>query len=251
MGFSYGTNSFNCADSINLGLDTAMLIFIPSKLLFTVTPTCDYCIHTMSLISRPIASLPPPMCFGPKCGNYRRERRDIGSTINDHASFLRVVKENSLPLTPMAMKCMQLMDHSPETIFIVDFESVRRSQPNTPLCPTEITVRNGNSHIVISCIINEKGVTNSQFEDRLRLLGYSDDDWIKGVRKIRGHPDVGKFPRNAKTPEEIIDKLLHAGLSPNSLWIEYSTMFCLVPIVLLSMPISFLFPFQVKQMNKC
>lgn len=120
---------------------------------------------------------------------------------------------------------MQLMDHSPETIFIVDFESVRRSQPNTPLCPTEITVRNGNGHIVISSIINEKGVTNSQFEDRLRLLGYSDDDWIKGVRKIRGHPDVGKFPRNAKTPEEIIDKLLHAGLSPNSLWIEYSTMF--------------------------
>lgn len=81
MGFSYGTNSFNCADSINLGLDTAMLIFVPSKLLFTVTPTCDYCIHTMSLISRPIASLPPPMCFGPKCGNYRRERRGIGSTI--------------------------------------------------------------------------------------------------------------------------------------------------------------------------
>jgi hypothetical protein len=85
-GFFYGDQYFCCADSIGLSLETAMLIFVPKLLLFTVAPTCDYCIYVMSLISRPFASLPLPFHFGSRRGilnNVCVRRIGKGSSIID------------------------------------------------------------------------------------------------------------------------------------------------------------------------
>lgn len=139
-GFSYGHRHFACADSVSLTLDTAVLIFVPSFSRFTVAPTCNYCIHVMSLISRPFASLPLPFHFLSKHGKHKRKRTGIGSTINDHTSFLQVVEEERLRISPMADKYAEFQKSSPQRIFVVDFESVRRSQSGLPLCPIEITV---------------------------------------------------------------------------------------------------------------
>ncbi|KEF55144.1 uncharacterized protein A1O9_08797 [Exophiala aquamarina CBS 119918] len=70
-GFSFGHRHFACIDSVSLSLDTAMLIYVPSRLLFTVAPTCDYCIHLMSLISRDLANPPQPFVSHPKTANMR------------------------------------------------------------------------------------------------------------------------------------------------------------------------------------
>ena len=174
-GFSYGGQAFACADSIPLILDTIMLIFVPSLFLYTVASTCDYCIHIMSSISRYLAYPPLPMHFLPKLGKPRR-RIGIGSSIDDHASFLRVIQaEGGLTISPTAQRYADIKESAPQTIFIVDFEIVWRLQRNLPLCPTEVTVRDGNNDIIISCTINDEGVTNAQFETDLKNLGYTDD----------------------------------------------------------------------------
>jgi hypothetical protein len=69
-GFFNGDQHFCCIDSIDIPLETAMLIFVPKLLLFTVAPTCDYCLHVMSLISRPFANLPLPFHFGREEGDW-------------------------------------------------------------------------------------------------------------------------------------------------------------------------------------
>src|SRR5947207_2315062 len=133
-----------------------MLIFVPSLLLFTVVPTCDYCIHVMSLISRPYASPPLPFHFGSrgsKKSKTNHNRMGIGSSINDHTSFLRIVGEERLRIPPMAKKYAEIKESSPQRIFIVDFETVWRSQKGLRLCPIEVTVRDGEGHIIISCVI--------------------------------------------------------------------------------------------------
>src|SRR5438045_1324321 len=90
-GFSYGDHHFQCADSVPLGLETAMLIFVPSLLLFRVVPTCDYCIHVMSLISRPYASPPLPFHFGSRGSvNRRTGWKDScdGLTMKEMAAYI-------------------------------------------------------------------------------------------------------------------------------------------------------------------
>jgi hypothetical protein len=125
-GFSFGHRHFACADSVPLALDTAMLIFVPSFLLFTAAPTCDYCIHVMSLISRFSASPPLPFHLVPKLGKNNRKRTGtIGLSINDHTSFLRIVEEERLRIPPMAEKYAEIKESSSQRIFIVDFETVR------------------------------------------------------------------------------------------------------------------------------
>jgi hypothetical protein len=141
-GFFYGDRHFCCADSIDLSLETAMLIFVPKLLLFTVAPTCDYCIYVMSLISRPFASLPLPFHFGSRRG-ILNNRIGKGSSINDHASFLQVVSQERLCISQMAMEYAKVKASFPQKIFIVDFETVRRSEKNLLLCPTEVTIRDG------------------------------------------------------------------------------------------------------------
>lgn len=226
-GFFYGDQHFCCADSINLSLETAMLIFVPKLLLFTVVPTCDYCIYVMSLISRPFASLPLPFHFGSRRGTLNNtyvRRIGKGSSINDHASFLHVVSQERLCISQMGMEYAKVKASFPQKIFIVDFETVRRSEKNLPLRPTEVAFRNGEGHIIISCVINEKGVTNAQFEAQLRKSGYSDPKSFQGVRRIRGPPE-NTLPPNAKTSKEIVRILVEAGLKPDCLWVEYSTSF--------------------------
>ena len=188
MGFSYGARQFRCADGASLDLHTAMLIFVPSLLLFTVTPTCDYCLFVMSLIFPPRASLPLPFNFGRKIGTDGRNltRIGIGSLVHDHTSFCQVIGRKRLPIPPMARRYRDVRRLSPKKIFLVDFESVWRSEKGLPLCPIEVTVRDGNGDVIISCIINDEGATNSALEDALRDLGYSDEKGFYGVRRIRG-----------------------------------------------------------------
>jgi hypothetical protein len=59
--------------------------------------------------------------------------------------------------------------------------------------------------IIVSCVINDEGVTNTRLEARLKTLGYDDDNakCLQGVRRIRGPPEE-RLPPNAKTPKEII-----------------------------------------------
>ncbi|KAK6373900.1 hypothetical protein LTS17_007870 [Exophiala oligosperma] len=61
-------------------------------------PTCDYCVHVMSLISRPLARLPDPFNFGPKTFTTGRKRLGIGRNVIDHQSFFQVVKGSIYPL---------------------------------------------------------------------------------------------------------------------------------------------------------
>ena len=199
-----------------------MLIYVPSHLLFTVAPTCDYCIHLMSLISRDLATPPQPFCFTPKDGKHAHKRIGIGASINDHISFRQIIEKERLPIPPMAKKYAELKQSYHEKIFIVDFETVRRSVRNLPLIPIEITARDGKGQIIISCLINDEGVTNAQFMTRLEKLGY-DRNSILAVRKFRGWFG-DDFPSNAKTPNEIMNTLLQAGLNPDCLWVEYSAM---------------------------
>lgn len=221
-GFWYRDRYFSCTDSVPLKLDTATLIFVPSRLMFTVAPTCDYCIHVMSLISRSVAGLPLPFHFGAKLGQNSRKRIGIGSFINNHASFEQIMKEKPLRIPPFAIKYKEFQKSSPTRIFIVDFETVRRTQPELPLRLLELTIRDGKGRIVVSCVINDSGVTNLQFEARLKRSGYSSAISLDGTRRIRGPPE-NVLPRNAKTPKEIIQIVLQAGLNPDSLWVEYST----------------------------
>jgi hypothetical protein len=221
-GFSYDDRHFECVDSVSLSLDTAMLICVPSRLLFTVAPTCDYCIHLMSLISRDLATPPQPFCFTPKDGKHAHKRIGIGASINDHISFRQMIEKGRLPIPPMAKKYAELKQLCHEKIFIVDFETVRRSARNLPLIPIEITARDGKGKIIISCLINDEGVTNAQFMTRLETSGY-DRNSILAVRKFRGR-FRDDLPPNAKTPKEIMNTLLQAGLSPDCLWVEYSAM---------------------------
>lgn len=99
--------------------------------------------------------------------------------INDHTSFLQIVEEERLRIPPMAKKCAEIKKSSPQRISIVDFETVRRSQRGLRLCPTEVTVRDGEGRVIISCAINDEGVTNAQFEARLKSLGYDDAESFK------------------------------------------------------------------------
>ncbi|KAI1608507.1 hypothetical protein EDD36DRAFT_101425 [Exophiala viscosa] len=221
-GFWYWNRHYPCADSVSLHLGTTMLIFVPSLLLFTVAPTCDFCVHAMSLISRYIASLPLPLHFGLKLAEGR-QRIGIGSSISDHSSFLRVVQAQRLLIPPMAERYRWMREFCPEKIFIVDFESVRRSERGLPLRLVEITVRNGNNDVIVSCIINNSGTTNEAYEEELKTSGYTDPLSFHSARRIRGSP-AERFPSNAKTPKEIIDILRRAGLSPHCLWVEYSMM---------------------------
>ena len=212
-GFRYRDRCFPCVDLVALDLDTAMLIFVPSLLLFTVAPTCDHCIYVMSLISRPFASLPLPFHFGRQ---NSRKRIGLGSSIHDHYSFLQVIKAQRLLIPPMAMKYKEIKESSPERIFIVDFESVRRSDRELPLRPTEITARNGNRAIIVTGRINRKSLANAMYENELRALGYTDPTSFRSVRRIRGGPERG-FPHDAKAPKEIVDTLCLAGLNSDCL----------------------------------
>jgi hypothetical protein len=107
-------------------------------------------------------------------------------------------------------------------IFIVDFESVRRSDRGLPLRPTEITVRDGNRDMIVTGKINRNGVINVHFENELGALGYLDPASFQSARRIRGQPEQ-RSPQDAQTPKEITDTLRLAGLNPDCLWVEYST----------------------------
>jgi hypothetical protein len=137
---------------------------------------------------------------------------------------VNVVSQLRLSLSQMATEYAKVKASCPQKIFIVDSETVRRSKKNLPLCPTEVTVRDGQGRIIVSCVINDKGVTNAEFEARLRKLGYSDPKSFQGVRRIRGPPE-NKLPPNAKTSKEVVHILIEAGLQPDCLWVEYSTSF--------------------------
>ncbi|KIX06713.1 uncharacterized protein Z518_04689 [Rhinocladiella mackenziei CBS 650.93] len=89
----------------------------------------------------------------------------------------------------MAMLYKEVKNLSTHKIFIVDFETARRSEKK------------------FTCPINEQDVTNAQFDAR---------------RRIRGPPE-SQFPHGVKTSKQIIPTLIDAGLSPNSIWVEYST----------------------------
>ena len=161
-GFSHATRHFDCADSVSL-LNTAILIFVPSLLLFTVAPPWGYCLFVMSLISRPHAQLPQPVNFGSKLSKDAQNLMRTGndSTIHDHNSFRQIIAGKGMSIPPMARKYREMRTSSPKRIFIVDFESVWHSEKGLPLCSIEVTVLNENGEIVISSIINDEGVTNA------------------------------------------------------------------------------------------
>lgn len=118
--FFYGDQHFCCIDSTDLSLETAMLIFVPKLLLFTVAPTCDYCLHVMSLISRPFANLPLPFHFGSRRGRLDstyKKRIGKGLSINDHASFVNVVSQLRPSLSQMAMEYAKVRASCPQKIF--------------------------------------------------------------------------------------------------------------------------------------
>ena len=74
----------------------------------------------------------------------------------------------------MVERYAQIRESSPHKIFIVDFETVRRSPRGLHLCPIEVTVRDRDGRIIISCAINDEGVINAKFNARLKSLGYVD-----------------------------------------------------------------------------
>lgn len=131
-GFSYGQRHFVCADNVPLDLSTAAAIFVPSLMQFTVAPTCDDCIHVMSLMLRPLAAVPAPFVFGRRVRRNKRLRVGIGSLINDHASFQEVLRGSTLQLSPLGQKFAERMELHPEEIFITDFETARRDVPCLP-----------------------------------------------------------------------------------------------------------------------
>lgn len=117
-GFSYGQRHFSYADKLPLTLDTAMVIFVPSAMRFTIAPICEYCIYA---ISRSVAAVPVP--FGLK----NRQREGLDSSINDHASFREALKGKWLGLSPKAQYYAERKKLIPEDLFHVDFETVRYS----------------------------------------------------------------------------------------------------------------------------
>ncbi|KIW16486.1 hypothetical protein PV08_06541 [Exophiala spinifera] len=197
-----------------------MAIFVPGLRRYTVAPTCDFCIYVMSLISRPLASLPLPFSFRDRHGLVPKKRVGIGKSIDNHVSFHMVMQREPLRIPPRAEYFQSLKLTSPLRIFVIDFETVYRPTPNLPQYLLEVTARDGNGKIIVSCIINKTGVTNTMFADELRRAGYTNPDEL-GVRRHRG-PTENKLPHNAKTPKEIVDILIAAGLDPSALWIEYS-----------------------------
>ena len=198
-----------------------MLIFVTRLLRCTVAPTCDYCIHIMSLISRPLASLPLPCCFGDKPGLEPKIRVGIAKFINSHASFEMIMQQEPLRIPPRAEEYRHFKLTLPWRIFIVDFETAyRKERRNLPQYLLELTVRDGNDKIIVNCVINNEGVANTMFEAEVRRAGYTCPGKL-GLIRHRG-PTENELPHNAKTPKEIVDIQIAAGLDSNILWIEYS-----------------------------
>lgn len=221
-GFWCQNRHYPCADSVALGIDTTRLLFVPAKMLFTVANTCDFCVFVMSVLFRPLANIPYPFEFGLKGGVAGTNKRvGIASSIMDHASFLQVAAKHPLILTPMAEKYRSLKKTAPHKIFIVDFESVPILQKGLPICPTEVTFRDGNNKIIESCIINAKGMTNIDFEEKLRNLGYTHRKSFESARRIRGSRK-GPLKGRARTPKEILQVLREHGFGPDAFWVEYS-----------------------------
>ncbi|TKX18764.1 putative nucleic acid binding protein 28 [Elsinoe australis] len=222
-GFRYKNEDFECLDSISLSMGTAALILVSSQYEFTFSPRCDYCIHVLSQMSRPLAAIPNPEMFGyirTGLKKVTRERTGAGSTVDDHESFKSLMSTSQPPLPVKAARVKHALVSNPEHVFFVDFET---SLPfgGIPSVPLEVTVRNGKGRIIISCKINEQGVKNVDFETCLGFSSSTPSHIISHVRKFRG-PRGNTTPVNARSAREIIDHLKAQGMSANAFWIEYS-----------------------------
>ncbi|KAI1626443.1 hypothetical protein EDD37DRAFT_347409 [Exophiala viscosa] len=221
-GFYYGRRRFVCADSVPLGIDTTRLLFVPTRMLFTVSDTCDFCVFVMSRIRRVLAERPSPISFGVSDKRLgTRNRYGLGSSITNHESFRLYTARSPLILTPMAEKYRFLKESAPYRIRIIDYETVAVHEPGLPLLPTEITVRNGSGEIIVSCIISDEGMTNAEFEDMMRSMGYTHHKSFESARRIRG-PQHGPLRGPTKTSKEIVQILLDHGLGPDTFLAEWS-----------------------------
>jgi hypothetical protein len=221
-GFYQGQQHFRCADSVVLSLETTRLLFVPTKMCFTVASTCDFCVFAMSMLHRPLADNPYATSSGRRGKDLGTpKRRGIGSSVTDYDSLCEFTARSPLALSPKAERYRSLKKSAPHEIFIVDFESVAAYESGLPLIPTEITVRDGEGQVIVSCIINDKGRTNAQFEDMMETVGYTNRKSFESARRIRG-PKNGPLRADAKTSKEILQILRDHGLNPTSFWVEWS-----------------------------
>ncbi|KAI1624795.1 hypothetical protein EDD37DRAFT_362600 [Exophiala viscosa] len=177
----------------------------------------------MPSILRPLANLPHPFEFGVANKNSTKINRvGLGSTIHDHESFLEFVSKNPLTLSIMAERYRHMLKTSPEDIIIVDFESLPIFQKGMRIVPTEVTFRDGNGKVILSAVIKDNGVNNTQFEEKIKRLGYTDQRCIASCRRIRGMPNRD-LRAPSMTPKQILQKLRDYGFNRSSvLIIEYS-----------------------------
>lgn len=191
-------------------------------MVFTVAESCDYCIFVMSMISRPLANLPHPFEFGTsRKGSRRFDRVGIASSVYDHKSFIDFVSKSTLELSIMAERYRDLLIRSPKKVVIVDFESLPIFRKGLRMVPTEVTFRYGNGEEILSALINEDGVTNAEFEERIKKLGYTDERCLESCRRIRGMPNRG-LKGIAMNPKQILRVLRKSGFNRETFWVEYS-----------------------------
>lgn len=98
--------------------------------------------------------MPVPFIFGRNLSPNSGQREGLGSSINDHTSFREALKGMWLGLSPKAQYYAERKKSDPEDLFHVDFETVRRTVRDLPMCPIEIAVRDGNNKAIIGCLIN-------------------------------------------------------------------------------------------------
>ncbi|KAF2222134.1 hypothetical protein BDZ85DRAFT_250978 [Elsinoe ampelina] len=226
QGFFHDQQWHRCPASAMLDIDTSTLIFVESHVAFTFAMSCDFCIHMLSRLPRPTARPPSIHHFITTESRQHRPRLGIGADVNDHQSFIRHIRQRPLELPGAAANFKRAIWRNPKQVFIVDFET---TLPWGMLSvPLEVTIRTADGHIVVSCLINENGVTNQTFEEAIGvkqgMIYQQAERALRHLRRFRGARDAG-VPRGCKSAREIVDILLAAGFGPQSFWVEYSVIF--------------------------
>ncbi|KAG8626401.1 hypothetical protein KVT40_005346 [Elsinoe batatas] len=221
--FHHARQWYRCPAKTMLDLDTSTLIYVESHTEFTFALCCDFCATILSRLPRPKAQIPSVHHFFARKSLRHRPRFGAGANINDYQTFISHIREKRRWIPPTIAIFKQAIQHDPKQVFIVDFETtIPWGMRSVPL---EVTVRTADGSIVVSCGINEPGITNSEFEDSIGVkqgpLFQQPERALRHLRRFRGARDIGVPPR-CLSSKEIFQLLQEAGFGPQSYWIEYS-----------------------------
>ncbi|KIW70432.1 hypothetical protein PV04_02703 [Phialophora macrospora] len=157
-------------------------------------------------------------CYSVAAGRRVPKREVLVTSLLKHMKFVHISTERS--------KGEHKSTKAPMT-FVVDHEQEKPNSEPKEYGPSQAVEQECRawSTFALQFTMDEDPGSEDDIpflETQLKNLGY-DQNSILAVRKFRGLSG-DDFPPDAKTPKEIMNILLQAGLNPDCLWVEYSAM---------------------------